>query len=97
MFSFLWFFIGLAFVKAVVEPIATNLGKAFLEEYLDDCIWILDETLDHAGLNFDAEKVVRQYLDLQPNRLSEEEVDRIVEAVFQTWDLRVASRKHLDD
>ena len=79
--------------KAVIEPIAANLGRHFLQKYLDQCCALLDMTLDIAGLDFDPEEVVRQYLDLQPDQLSEKQLNQIVDAVFQEWDLRKVARK----
>lgn len=93
MLAFFSFFLGLVVTKAVIEPIATNLGRHFLQKYLDQCCALLDMTLDAAGLDFDPEEVVRQYLDLQPDQLSEKQLNQIVDAVFKEWDLRKVARK----
>ena len=95
MLAFFTFFAGLVITKAIIEPIATNLGRHFLQKYLDQCCALLDMTLDAAGLEFDAEEVVRKYLDLVPDQLTEKQVDQIVDAVFKEWDLRKVTRKPL--
>ena len=90
--AFLTFFAGLIVTKAIIEPIATNLGRAFLEQYLDQCCRLLDFTLDAVGIDFEPEQTIRRYLDLLPEQLSEKQVDQIVEAVFKEWDLRQFAR-----
>ena len=74
--------------KAIIEPVATNLGRDLLEAYVGPCCQRLDMIFSAAGVEFDPEEAVRDYLDLEPEELSSEDVDRIVEQVFKVYDIR---------
>lgn len=77
--------------KAVLEPIATNIGRKLVARYLGPACNHLDIALATFGVDCDPEAIVRDYLDQEPEELSPEQVEQIVEAVFQIWDIRVAA------
>ena len=90
-----WFLL-LVIQKAIVEPVATNIGRSLIERYLEECCMLLDSSVSRMGLEFDAEAMLRQYLDIQPDRFTEEELEQLLDAVFTEWDLRIAiDRNHL--
>ena len=74
--------------KAIVEPLATNIGRDLLDAHVGPCCKRLDAILSVAGVQFDPEEAIRDYLDLDPEELSPEDVDRIVEQVFKVYDVR---------
>lgn len=92
-----WFLL-LVLQKSVIEPVATQVGRDLIERYLEDCCMLLDSQVARMGLDFDAEAMLRQYLQIQPEKLSDEEMQELLEAVFTEWDLRIAiDRNHLVD
>lgn len=76
--------------KAILEPIAKNIGQKLVSRYLGPACNHLDIALATFGVDCDPEAIVRDYLDLE-EELSPEQVEQIVEAVFQVWDIRVAA------
>lgn len=74
--------------KAILEPLATNIGRNLLDSHVGPCCKRLDAILSIAGVDFDPEEVVRDYLDLDPEELSAEDIDRIVRQVFKVYDVR---------
>ena len=83
------FFVMLAINKAIIEPLATSVGRKLLDRHLGVACSLLDAQLDKHGLDFDAEGTVRKYLDLSNDpELSAKEYDTIIEEVFKQWDLR---------
>ena len=81
------FFVMLAINKAIVEPLATSVGKKLIDKHLGAACSTLDDALDKYGFDFNAEETIRDYLKLEDN-LDEKQMDEIVEAVFHEWDLR---------
>lgn len=77
--------------KAVFEPIAAAIGRRLVDRYLEEVCEMLDMTVDLFGIDIDAEKVVRDYLKLDSPLLSEREIEKIVEATFAAWDLRMVA------
>ena len=85
------FFVMLAINKAIIEPLATSVGRKLLDKHLGKACALLDNQLEKFGLDFDPEETVREYLDLEPDVLSAQERDIIIEQVFKEWDLRKAA------
>lgn len=85
------FMIYTAIQKAVIEPVAYNMGRKVIETYLEDACQILDSTLEIAGLDFDPEGLIRSFLDMEASDLTQNQVDEIVEQVFLEWDLRMVA------
>ena len=81
------FFVLLAINKAIVEPLATSVGRKLIDKHLGTACKLLDEALVNYDLEFNAEETIRDYLKLEDN-LDEKQMDEIVEAVFREWDLR---------
>jgi|TARA_B100000035_G_scaffold171332_2_gene146143 hypothetical protein len=86
-------FAGIVVSKAIIEPLAKNIGRAALNRYVEPICEKLDVIVEVMGLDFNPEAFVRHYLELAPEELSEQQVDQITEAVFKTWDLRLAAAK----
>jgi hypothetical protein len=82
------FFVLLAINKAIVEPLATAVGRKLLDKHLGPACAALDAALVKFDLEFNAEETVREYLDLSDDEMSEDEKHKIIEAVFREWDLR---------
>lgn len=86
--------------KAVVEPLAKNVGRRVLEKYVGPCCERLDYLMQTGlpdyfrsiGMSFDFEEQVREFLDMSPETLSDEDVTRIVEEVFRVYDLRLIDK-----
>ena len=81
------FFVMLAINKAIVEPLATSVGRKLIDKHLGTACSLLDEALVYHGFEFNAEETIRDYLAFE-DEISETEKDKIVEAVFREWDLR---------
>ncbi len=81
------FFVLLAINKAIVEPLATSVGRKLIDRHLGKACKLLDEALVNYDLEFNAEETIRDYLKLE-DELDEKQMDEIVEAVFREWDLR---------
>ena len=81
------FFVMLAINKAIVEPLATSVGRKLIDKHLGTACKLLDEALVYHGFEFNAEETIRDYLSFE-DEISETEKDKIVEAVFREWDLR---------
>ena len=90
------YFAVLALQKAVIEPLAERAGKAVISRFIGPVTALLDKHVEANGLGQDFEDIVRDWLVQDPAPLSSTQIDLIVDEVFKTWDLRVASRKHLD-
>ena len=60
--------------KAVLEPIATNIGRKLVARYLGPACNHLDIALATFGVDCDPEAIVRDYLDQEPEELSPEQV-----------------------
>ena len=75
--------------KAIVEPVARKIGRNLLSLYVGPCCKRLDRMFLSAGIAFNPETVVRDYLDLEPDGLSQEDIDRIVSEVFKVYDVRL--------
>ena len=84
------FFVMLAINKAIIEPLATNVGRKVLDKHLGPTCAFLDNALEKFGLDFNPEEAIREHLDLEDDELTQEEKDLIVEAAFREWDLRKA-------
>lgn len=84
-------FAALIVNKAILEPVATKVGRKMLDRYVGPACQRVDLALELFGVQCDPEEVVRSYLDLEPE-LDQKQVDQIVAAVFEVWDLRVISR-----
>ncbi len=83
------FFVLLAINKAIVEPLATSVGRKLLDKHLGPACSALDRALVLFDLEFNAEDAVREYLDLaDEDNMSEDQKHEIIEAVFREWDLR---------
>lgn len=79
--------------KSILEPLAKNAGRKVLEHNLEGICKRLDELVCHFGVDFDAERAVRVYLDLnEPAELTEAQLAQVMDEVFKTWDLRKAKR-----
>ena len=87
-------FAFLVLQKTILEPLATSLGRAVIEPYIENCCILLDDAVDRMGLDFDAEAMLRQYLEIQPTRFSEKDLDALLDRIFREWDLRQACRNH---
>lgn len=74
--------------KAIIEPLATSVGRKLLDKHLGLACEILDDRLEKYGLDFNPEEAIRDYLDLEPDVISDKERDIIVAEVFKQWDLR---------
>ena len=81
------FFVLLAINKAIVEPLATSVGRKLIDKHLGTACSLLDEALVKYDLEFNAEETIRDYLKLEDD-LDEKQMEEIVEAVFREWDLR---------
>ena len=81
------FFVMLAINKAIVEPLATSVGRKLIDKHLGTACKLLDEALVNYGFEFNAEETIRDYLSFEDG-MSEEDKEMIVEAVFREWDLR---------
>lgn len=90
------YFAVLAFQKAVLEPVAERAGKEIIRRFIGPLTAVLDKHVERNGIGQDFEEIVRDWLIQDPTPLSGAQIDLIVEEVFKEWDLRVASRKHLD-
>lgn len=77
--------------KTILEPAATYTGRRLLNRFVGPACAHLDIALSILGIYCDPEAEVRAFLDLEPEELSEAEIDRIVQAVFEVWDVRVAT------
>lgn len=86
------FFVLLAINKAIVEPLATAVGRKLLDKHLGPACSALDAALVKFDLEFNAEETVREYLDLSDDEMSEDEKHKIIEAVFREWDLRKVTK-----
>ena len=82
----------LALQKAVLEPVAERAGKALLDKYMPVAVDLLDIYVESADLDFDPEKVVKDYLKEEDATLTEKQLQEITEEVFKRWDLRVCVR-----
>jgi hypothetical protein len=83
------FFVLLAINKAIVEPLATAVGRKLLDKHLGPACNALDAALVKFDLEFNAEETVREYLDLvDDDDMSDNQKHEIIEAVFREWDLR---------
>ena len=86
------FFVLLAVNKAIIEPLATSVGRKVLDKHLSPAIGALDSALAKFGLEFNAEDTVREYLDLCEDEIEEAEKQKIIEEVFREWDLRKVTK-----
>ena len=75
--------------KTIVEPVARKIGRNLLSYYVAPCCKRLDHMFLSAGIAFSPETVVRDYLNLEPEGLSQRDVDRIVAEVFKVYDVRL--------
>ena len=82
------FFVLLAINKAIVEPLATSVGKKLIDKHLGAACSTLDDALDKYGFDFNAEETIRDYLDLADDDMDDKQKQEIIEAVFREWDLR---------
>lgn len=91
-------FAVLIFTKAIAEPLAKNVGRELLGMYVGPCCKRLDylikgglpDEFRRAGLEFDFEGTVREFLSMAPDtELTDKEVSRIVAEVFRVYDLRL--------
>ena len=89
---------ALAFQKVVVEPLAVKAGRRLLDLYVGPCCRMLDglikSGLPHEfrrdfGGPFNFEGTVRDFLDMAPESITDEDLDRIVAEVFRVYDLRL--------
>ena len=85
------FFVMLTIKKAIIEPLATSIGRKVLDKHLPAACTLLDDQLEKYGLDFNPEEALRDYLDLEPESISDKERDIIIEQVFKEWDLRKAA------
>ena len=85
------FFVLLSINKAIIEPLAKAAGRKLLDKHLGTVCALLDDSLEKFGLDFNPEEAIRDHLNLEDEKLSEEDKDRIVEEVFKQWDLRKAA------
>ncbi|MBP47176.1 MAG: hypothetical protein CMH53_04490 [Myxococcales bacterium] len=89
VYSLLGGFGALVINKSIVEPVARKIGQNLLSLYVAPCCKRLDQMFLGAGIAFSPEMVVRDYLDLEPEGLSPQDVDRIVAEVFRVYDVRL--------
>ena len=82
------FFVMLAINKAIVEPLATSVGRKLIDKHLGSACKLLDEALVYHGFEFNAEETIRDYLDLSDDDMDDKQKEQIIEAVFREWDLR---------
>lgn len=88
-YSLLGGFGALVVNKAIIEPVARKIGRNLLNLYVAPCCKQLDQMFLGAGVAFSPEAIVRDYLDLEPDGLSSEDVDQIVAEVFRVYDVRL--------
>lgn len=81
-------FAALAFSKAVAEPVARAIGRKAIEPFIGPACELIDEAMLKIGVTCNPELIVREYLELDPETFSSEEVDMIVEEVFRRYDVR---------
>lgn len=93
LFALAGAFGALVVQKAVVEPVARRVGVKAIERYIGPACERLDLALDLFGLDIDPEEVIRDYLDLTPAELTEEQINRIAREVLKRWDLKVYTKK----
>jgi hypothetical protein len=87
----------LVFNKAVAEPLAKNVGRRLIDLYVGPCCKRLDyliksglpDDFRRMGVEFSFEEQVRDFLDMAPEALSDDDVERIVAEVFRLYDLRL--------
>jgi hypothetical protein len=90
-------FAVLVFNKAVAEPLAKNVGRRLIDLYVGPCCKRLDyliksglpDDFRRMGVEFSFEEQVRDFLDMAPEALSDDDVERIVAEVFRLYDLRL--------
>lgn len=93
LITFAGAFGALVVQKAVIEPVARRVGVKAIERYIGPACELLDLALDLFGLDIDPEEVIRDYLDLTPAELTEEQIKRIAREVLKRWDLKVYAKK----
>ena len=81
-------FAALVFNKAVAEPVAKVLGRKAIEPFIGPACVLVDDAMLKFGVTCNPELIVREYLNLDPEPFSSEEVDMIVEEVFRRYDIR---------
>jgi len=85
-------FFGMLIIhKAIIEPLATSIGRKLIDKHLGKACSLLDDAVEKYGLDFDPEDQIRAYLSLEDGGMSESDKKKIVEEVFKQWDLRVAA------
>jgi hypothetical protein len=83
--------------KAVLEPLARNVGRRLIDLYVGPCCERLDyliksglpDDFRRMGVEFSFEEQIRDFLDMAPEGLSDEDVQRIVAEVFKVYDIRL--------
>jgi hypothetical protein len=83
--------------KAVVEPLAKNVGRRLIDLYVGPCCKRLDyliksglpDDFRRMGLDFNFEETIREFLDMAPEPMTDEDVERIVAEVFRVYDIRL--------
>ena len=83
--------------KAILEPLALNVGRKALDLYVGPCCERLDyliksglpDDFRRMGIEFSFEEQVRDFLDMAPESLTDDDVERIVAEVFRVHDLRL--------
>ena len=85
------FFVLLAINKAIVEPLATSIGRKLIDKHLGKACALLDESVERFGLDFDPEDKIREYLSLEDDEMSDSDKEKVIAEVFKQWDLRVVT------
>jgi len=86
------FFVLLMINKAIIEPLATAAGRKLIDKHLGGACALLDDQLQHFGLDFNPEEAIRDYLDLENDPgMTEDDREKIIAEVFKAWDLRQAA------
>ena len=79
---------ALVLSKAVAEPVAKAIGRKAIEPFIGPACELIDDAMLKFGVTCNPELIVREYLELDPEPFSGEEIDMIVEEVFRRYDVR---------